>query len=45
MNFKDGHQKIKRVLKVMWVRKRNARLEKEHRKWKRDFDQLVERAV
>ncbi|CAE6471750.1 unnamed protein product [Rhizoctonia solani] len=38
MNFKDGHQKIARVLKVMWIRKRNARLEKEHQKWKHDFD-------
>ncbi|CAE6471564.1 unnamed protein product [Rhizoctonia solani] len=42
MNFKDGHQKIARVLKVMWMRKRNARLEKEHQKWKHDFDRLVD---
>jgi hypothetical protein len=42
MNFKDGHQKIVRVLKVMWLRKRNARLEKEHQIWKREFDRLVE---
>ncbi|CUA66912.1 hypothetical protein RSOLAG22IIIB_00362 [Rhizoctonia solani] len=44
MNFKDGHQKIARVLKVMWMRKRNARLEKEHQKWKHDFDRLVDSA-
>ncbi|KAF8757315.1 Lysophospholipase catalytic domain [Rhizoctonia solani] len=42
MNFKDGHQKIARVLKVMWMRKRNARLEREQQKWKNDFDRLVE---
>jgi hypothetical protein len=42
MNFKDGHQKVARVLKVMWMRKRDARLEKEHQKWKNDFDRLVE---
>ncbi|KAH7339527.1 acyl transferase/acyl hydrolase/lysophospholipase [Rhizoctonia solani] len=42
MNFKDGHQKIARVLRVMWMRKRNARLEKEHQKWKHDFDRLVD---
>jgi len=42
MNFKDGHQKIQRVLRIMWMRKRKARLEKEQQAWKNNFDRLIE---
>ncbi|QRV94152.1 phospholipase [Ceratobasidium sp. AG-Ba] len=45
MNFKDGHQKIVRVLRVMWMRRRKARLEREHQVWKRNFDRLVEHST
>ncbi|KAG8721649.1 hypothetical protein FRC08_011577 [Ceratobasidium sp. 394] len=42
MNFKDGHQKIVRVMRVMWMRRRKARLEREQQAWKRNFDRLIE---
>lgn len=45
MNFKDGHQKIVRVLRVMWMRRRKARLEREQQAWKRNFDRLIERST
>ncbi|KAF8608820.1 FabD/lysophospholipase-like protein [Ceratobasidium sp. AG-I] len=45
MNFKDGHQKIQRVLRIMWMRKRKARLERQQQAWKSNFDRLIEHST